>query len=313
MVPSLIGACHLPESLVKYYSYLGFLYQLRVWIIICNPLVCVQVVAAELGLDCRSDVLFILSEHWHSTLQFAMHFYICYAVKPSQRTNIKSSKGKTTNNTQGNTHKDNSWSINRKSSLSRCRMAQDQPSPWTAGKGIHLSRFPQFSFCLRRHYKVKSIEPPKFYHPNQGIFWEWNEVLLIITKGDYESARPFPGKPNAGSTYAPRCSQTRRKFCPNHPISFEILWVSLGTPQGFPCGSAGKESTCNAGNLGSIPGLGRSPGEGKGHPLQYSGLENSTDCIVHGVANSRTRLSVFHSLTVDSSTTLSLSLKEFCI
>jgi len=45
----------------------------------------------------------------------------------------------------------------------------------------------------------------------------------------------------------------------------------------FPCGSAGKESTCNAGDLGSIPGLGRSPGEGKGYPLQYSGLENSMD------------------------------------
>ena len=51
---------------------------------------------------------------------------------------------------------------------------------------------------------------------------------------------------------------------------------------GFPCGSAGKESTSNAGYLGSIPGLGRSPGEGKGYPLQYSGLENSMDCIVHG-------------------------------
>ena len=50
----------------------------------------------------------------------------------------------------------------------------------------------------------------------------------------------------------------------------------------FPCGSAGKESTCNVGDLGSIPGLGRSPGEGKGYSLQYSGLENSTDCIVHG-------------------------------
>ena len=63
---------------------------------------------------------------------------------------------------------------------------------------------------------------------------------------------------------------------------------------GFPCGSAGKESTCNAGDLASIPGLGRSPGEGKGYPLQYSGLENSMDCIVHGVAKSRTRLSDFH-------------------
>ena len=54
-------------------------------------------------------------------------------------------------------------------------------------------------------------------------------------------------------------------------------------PKGFPGGSAGKESTCNVGDLGSIPGLGRSPGEGKGYPLQFSGLENSMDCTVHGV------------------------------
>ena len=71
----------------------------------------------------------------------------------------------------------------------------------------------------------------------------------------------------------------------------KIRWRSdrLPTPVflGFPCGSDGKESTCNAGDLGSIPGLGRSPGEGKGYPLQYSGLENSMDCIVHGVTNSQ--------------------------
>ena len=65
---------------------------------------------------------------------------------------------------------------------------------------------------------------------------------------------------------------------------------------GFPGDSAGKESTCNVGDLGSIPGLGRSPGEGKGYPLQYSGLENSMDCMVYGVAKSRTRLSDFHFL-----------------
>ena len=47
----------------------------------------------------------------------------------------------------------------------------------------------------------------------------------------------------------------------------------------FPCGSAGKESTCNARDLGLIPVLGRSSGEGKGHPLQYSGLENSMGCV----------------------------------
>ena len=52
-------------------------------------------------------------------------------------------------------------------------------------------------------------------------------------------------------------------------------------PKGFPCGSAGKEFTCNMGDLGSIPVLGRSPEEEKGHPLQHSGLENSIDCIVH--------------------------------
>ena len=48
----------------------------------------------------------------------------------------------------------------------------------------------------------------------------------------------------------------------------------------FTSGSAGKESACNAGDLGLIPGLGRSSGEGKGNPLQYSGLENSVGCIV---------------------------------
>ena len=63
---------------------------------------------------------------------------------------------------------------------------------------------------------------------------------------------------------------------------------------GFHCGSTGKESACNVGDLGSIPGLGRSPGEGKGYPLQYSDLENSMDCIVHRVAKSWTRLGKFH-------------------
>ena len=62
---------------------------------------------------------------------------------------------------------------------------------------------------------------------------------------------------------------------------------------GFPGGSAGKESTCNAGDLGSIPGLGRSLGEGKGYPLQYSGLENPMVHIVHWVTKSQTRLSDF--------------------
>ena len=52
---------------------------------------------------------------------------------------------------------------------------------------------------------------------------------------------------------------------------------------GFPGSSVGKELACNAGDPGSIPGLGRSTGDGIGYPLQYSGLENSVDCIVHGI------------------------------
>ena len=65
---------------------------------------------------------------------------------------------------------------------------------------------------------------------------------------------------------------------------------------GFPGDSDGKESACNAGDLGSIPGSGRSPGEGNGYPFQYSCLENPMDRVawqatVHGVTKSRTRLS----------------------
>ena len=77
----------------------------------------------------------------------------------------------------------------------------------------------------------------------------------------------------------------------------KICWRRdrLSTPIffGFPGGSAGKESAYNVGdlgNLGPIPGLGRSSGEGNGYPLQYSGLENSMDCIVHGISKSQTQL-----------------------
>ena len=112
----------------------------------------------------------------------------------------------------------------------------------------------------------------------------------------------------------------------------------LSFKKGFPHSSVGKESACSAGDLGSIPGLGRSPGEGlgyplqyswaslvaqlvkepsynagdlglipglgrssgegKGYPLQYSGLENSMDCIVHGAAKSQTQLSYLHFLAL---------------
>ena len=66
---------------------------------------------------------------------------------------------------------------------------------------------------------------------------------------------------------------------------------------GFSGDSAGKETVYNVGDLGLIHGLGRSPGEGNGYSHQYSGLENSMDCILHGVAESQIQLKDFHSLT----------------
>ena len=91
------------------------------------------------------------------------------------------------------------------------------------------------------------------------------------------------------------------------PVQFrvrKICWRKnrLPTPLflGFSCGSAGKESACNAEDLGLIPGLRWSSGDGKGYPLKYSGLENSMDCIVHGVAK------------LDTTEWLSLSLSKHC-
>ena len=106
-----------------------------------------------------------------------------------------------------------------------------------------------------------------------------------------------------------------------HGVAKSQTWLSNWTEQyskgnciqcsvtaymGFPCGPAGKESTCNVRELSSIPVLGRSPGEGKGYLLEYSCLENSMDCIVHGVTKSWTRLSDFHFHQFSSVTQLCL-------
>ena len=73
----------------------------------------------------------------------------------------------------------------------------------------------------------------------------------------------------------------------NFLLNFQYYLLELITRmsyKGLACGSAGKESACNEGDLGLIPGLGRSPGEGNGYPLQYSAQENFMNCIVHEVA-----------------------------
>ena len=78
-------------------------------------------------------------------------------------------------------------------------------------------------------------------------------------------------------------------------VNETIDWFKIGKEVHQGCildpsygSSAGKESACHAGDMGSNPGLGRSPGEGKGYPLQYSGLENSMDYIVHGIVKNKT-------------------------
>ena len=92
-------------------------------------------------------------------------------------------------------------------------------------------------------------------------------------------------------------------LCESHPIKnthththipFSFIRLENNKMTINLCGSAGKESAYNVGDLSSIPRLGRFSGEGKGYPLQYSGLENFTDCIVHRVAKSRTRQNNFH-------------------
>ena len=87
------------------------------------------------------------------------------------------------------------------------------------------------------------------------------------------------------------------ELCIQMGISFLCLSLLF---LGLPFGSAHKESACNVGDLSSIPGLGRSSWEGKVYPLQYSGLENSMDCIVHGVAKCQTQLSDFHCTSLTS-------------
>ena len=90
-----------------------------------------------------------------------------------------------------------------------------------------------------------------------------------------------------------------KSFRNTEQILIMIAEVSYHNDNCFPSDFAGKESTCNVGDLGLIPGLGRSHGEGSSYPLQYSGLENSMECIVHGVVNSETQLSNFRFTSSD--------------
>ena len=124
--------------------------------------------------------------------------------------------------------------------------------------------------------------------------WHWKEMWKGIFQEDGNSDPHKGMKSSESGKYGGKYFFNYFLISLRDDWAFRARLMSAGRELGFPCGSAGKESTCNAGDLGLIPGLVRSPWEGKATPLQYSGLENSKDCIVHGVTKSQTRLSDFH-------------------
>ena len=149
------------------------------------------------------------------------------------------------------------------------------------------------------------------------IYFNWRLITLQYCGGfRHRSAWISHGCTCVSPSWTP-------SHLPLHPIpqggprallhALNLHWSSISRTViyvfGLPCSSACKKSTCKAGDPSSIPGLGRSPGEGKGYTLQYSGLENSMDCIVHGVAKSQTQLSNFH-FTLDP---IGLSLPSFLL
>ena len=123
--------------------------------------------------------------------------------------------------------------------------------------------------------------------------------LLRIVAFVYSLICPFRGFPRSSAGKESTYNAGNPGSIPGSGRpSGEGISYPLQYSWGFPGGSAGKESTCSPGDLGLIPGLGRSTEEVNGYPLQYSGLENSMDCIVHGLTKSWTRLSDFHLLHV---------------
>ena len=129
------------------------------------------------------------------------------------------------------------------------------------------------------------------------IYVSWWIMMLNIFHVFIDHLRIFCGKMSIQILHFPIFSFPIFFYCHKIYIKFTISIIFKCTVQwywGFPSDSAGKESACNAGDLRLIPGLERSPGEGKGCPLQHSGLENSMDCIIHRVTKSWIQLSDFH-------------------
>ena len=128
--------------------------------------------------------------------------------------------------------------------------------------------FPGNSPGVDCHFLLQGIFPTQGSNP--GLL-HCKQTLCHLT---------HKGSPGGDQCRKPQFNSGVRKICWRRDRLLTPVFL------GFPCGSAGKESTCNAEDLGLIPELGRSPGEGKGYTFQYSVLENSMDCIVYGVTES---------------------------
>ena len=138
---------------------------------------------------------------------------------------------------------------------------------WTQGSRIAGRFFTNWATMEAQEYWVKSLSLLQEIFPTQEQNWGLLHCRQILYQLNY--------KTNQGWVGARNCLH---------------IWSAH---MGFPDGSAGKESACSVGDLDSIPGLGRSPGERNRYPLHYSGLENSMNCIVDRVTKSWTWLSSF--------------------
>ena len=163
-------------------------------------------------------------------------------------------------------------------------------STCNAGERKKESEIAQLCLTRCNPMDTRLLRPWDFLGKSTGVGCHFLLQGLFLTQG------ANPGLPHCRQMLYCVSHQGRRPWFNSWVRKIRWRRDSLPTTvfSSFPCGSAGKESACNAGDLGSIPGLGRSPRKGKGYPLQYSGLENSMACIVCGVAKSRTQLSDFH-------------------
>ena len=165
-------------------------------------------------------------------------------------------------------------------------------------------------WSISRHVRKQGCHSHRWSQPSNVNFWALRLSRRILRSYSQQHCRHSLCEPQGSSgcekhrVLAPdswaACERNEPRLL-NLPIHRKGLnsltwdiWFSLTSfksfNKGFPSGSAGKESACRVGDLGLIPGLGRSPSEGKAHPLQYSGLQNSMD---YTVAKSWTQLSDF--------------------